>query len=30
MQQQRFIDKFKLARQVSDNNFAHHQEHYTV
>jgi hypothetical protein len=27
MQQQRFIDKSKLARRVSGDNFAHLQEH---
>ena len=27
MQQQRFIDKSRLARHVSGNNSAHHQEH---
>jgi len=27
MQPKRFIDKSKLARRVSGNNFAHLQEH---
>jgi len=27
MQQWWFTDKFKLARHVSSNSFAHHQEH---
>jgi len=27
MQQQRFVNKFKLAGHVSGNSFAHHQEH---
>jgi len=27
MQQWWFIDKFELARHVSGNSFAHHQEH---
>jgi hypothetical protein len=26
MQQKQFINKFKLARHVSGNNFAHRQE----
>ena len=30
MQQSRFINKSQLARHVSGNNFAHHQEHQTV
>ena len=30
MQQQWFIDKSNLARHVSGNNFAHHQELLTV
>jgi len=30
MQQWWLIDKFKLARPVSGNSFAHHQQHYTV
>jgi hypothetical protein len=30
MQQQRFIEKSKLARHVSGNNFAHLQQHKTV
>ena len=30
MQQKRFIDKSKLARHVSGNNFSHLQELYTV
>jgi len=30
MQQEQFINKFKLARHVSGNSFAYHREHQTV